>query len=78
MLQWLCENDEVSLEFLYSAYARDKKDKVKFRTLRLALLWLFICLIGKRLSAFFVRVNKVDENWLKVRFFELLRNVHIR
>jgi len=25
----LDENDQVSLEFLYSAYARDKKDKVR-------------------------------------------------
>lgn len=29
MLQWLNENDDVSIEFLYSAYARDKKDKVR-------------------------------------------------
>ncbi len=28
VLQWLSENDEISLEFLHSAYARDKKDKV--------------------------------------------------
>jgi hypothetical protein len=28
VMQWLNENDEVSLEFLQSAYLRDKKDKV--------------------------------------------------
>lgn len=27
-MQWLNENDDVSLEFLHSAYARDKKEKV--------------------------------------------------
>eukprot|EP00094_Tigriopus_californicus_P005573 TCALIF_05370-PA protein Name:"Similar to UNC13B Protein unc-13 homolog B (Homo sapiens)" AED:0.17 eAED:0.19 QI:0/0.36/0.34/1/1/1/23/0/1203 len=32
VLQWLGENDEVSLEFLHSAYARDKKDKFQKNT----------------------------------------------
>ena len=31
-MQWLNENDDVSLEFLHSAYARDKKDKFQKNT----------------------------------------------
>ncbi|XP_071749707.1 protein unc-13 homolog B isoform X5 [Lepeophtheirus salmonis] len=32
VMQWLNENDDVSLEFLHSAYARDKKDKFQKNT----------------------------------------------
>lgn len=32
VLQWLCENDEVSLEFLHSAYINDKKNKFQKNT----------------------------------------------
>lgn len=29
VMQWLNENDDVSLEYLYGAFARDKKDGVR-------------------------------------------------
>ena len=29
VMQWLNENDDVSLEFLRNAYAKDKKDNVR-------------------------------------------------
>lgn len=36
VMQWLNENDDVSLEYLISAIARDKKDEVKFRKFNLS------------------------------------------